>query len=324
MNNTHQNAAIELEQIHFAYGEDILFENLFLSFQKGKIHGLLGPNGAGKSTLIKIMAGLVRPTKGRIKLHGHLIHDDHSLFGKMIGLLSDQAPLYPTMSVESYLIFCAKIKKVKNINESIKALMTKLDLQHVKNKVIQTLSTGYRQRVALAQALVHQPEILILDEPTSGLDPQSAGNLRTILKEISTHHTIIFSSHLLNDVEQLCSDVTFVNEGKIIYHGDLNQMLGLGKRSNQTIYTLKINTHKKINADLILKNNKVNITAINESQTNQVELIFTTNSDQDKNDFLKELILEGYFIDELLVRKNDLENTFINLVKKPEYLRDQL
>lgn len=319
--NQKTKSAIQLEQIDFAYEQKNIFKNLSLNFQQGKIHGLLGPNGAGKSTLIKIMSGLLKPSKGEIKL---LSQDSDfssnntsyfNRFGELIGLLSDQPPLYLSLSVEDYLMFCTQIKKIKNPSQVVHDLVKKLGLESVKKSIIQSLSTGYKQRVALAQALVHNPPILILDEPTSGLDPQSAGQFRALLQELSHDHTIIFSSHILHEVEQLCSHITLVGSGKILFHGLKEQMLALNLDLKKKNFMLKIINEKKYSKESIAQGQKINILSFNEGQDACVDIVFSSGSSVDNNDFFKSLLEKDILIYEIIEKKLDLEETFLILVK---------
>lgn len=308
--------AISLEQIEFAYDQKIIFESLSLQFEKGKIHGLLGPNGAGKSTLIKLMSGLLKPSVGAVKLFGVESTDDMHIFGKTIGLLSDHAPLYPTLSVYDYLLFCAQIKKVQTPKVVITQLIEKLQLGHVQKNIIQTLSTGYRQRVALAQALVHNPAILILDEPTTGLDPESAGHLRELLIELRGEHTLIFSSHTLHEVQQICSNVTLVSSGKILFHGTKDDMLQLNKNISEKAYVLKANLPKIYSKYEVLQGTDItllNYQALNESQ---VEILFRLNTSKGMNFFLKNMIEKEISVIELVEKKHDLEEIFLQLIQK--------
>lgn len=310
--------AICLEQINFAYDQKIIFENLSLEFSRGKIHGLLGPNGAGKSTLIKIMSGLLTPNKGIVRLLDHITSESPSSFGKYIGLLSDHAPLYPTMQVQDYLMFCAQIKKLSNAQKIVDQLLEKLNLQKVRKNIIQTLSTGFRQRVSLAQALVHNPPILILDEPTSGLDPESAGQLRELMVKLAVDHTILFSSHLLHEVEQICTDVTLVNSGKIVFHGKMMDMLALNKNIKERVYQLSILVPKKFNKDELSPIPEIKVIKIQQVELDKVEIVFSAQDTTSMNHFLRSLLDKKLTVLELKEKRNDLEDIFLKLIHKKD------
>lgn len=311
---TNHVSAIELQQVSFAYSESPLFQNVTLKFEKGIIHGILGPNGAGKSTLIKILAGLLKPHIGRVLLHNQDTGDDFSLFGKSIGLLSDRPPLYPTMIVYDYLLFCAEIKKVQNPKDVVKKIIEKLDLSLVSQSVIQTLSTGYRQRVALAQALVHNPAILILDEPTSGLDPQSAANLKNVLQELSQDHTILFSSHILNEVQQLCSHITMVNRGQIVYHGQMRDMLHLGDELGSVKVKILFSSEKSVNVENVMKRLNIKKHQVQVLSDVRFEIEVYLNSLKEINSIVLQLLDQQFFIEQIIEKKHDLEESFLQLI----------
>ena len=196
------------------------------SFQvnHGSIHGFLGPNGAGKSTTMKMIAGILPPSSGSIKLFGELVHPDHLQLKNQIGLLPENAPLYLDMKVEKYLQFVARLHGVKDIKANSDKVMEELKLTDVKGRLIGNLSKGYKQRVGLAQAIVYDAPFLILDEPTNGLDPQTVVELRDFIKKLSGEKTILFSSHVLSEVEQLCDYITIIHKGKIRATGNLKEI----------------------------------------------------------------------------------------------------
>ncbi len=317
--------AIELRNITFAYGGLLVFDQMSLSFSKGEIHGILGPNGAGKSTLIKVISGLLRPAEGAVILNGQNTSDDFSLFGSQIGLLSDRPPLYSTMSVSDYLRFCAAIKKVKNVKSCVDELIKKLSLEHVANSIIQTLSTGFRQRVALAQALVHNPPILILDEPTTGLDPQSAANLRQVLLELSKNHTVLFSSHVLHEVQHLCTHTTMVNKGKIIFHGSMQQMLSLGVdvQPKMRIYKIIFSTEYLVSSEELCLLFSLKSSQIIRSSDKRIEIELSVTSIKEINSILRTIFEQNFYIEEVIEKKQDLEESFLQLITQRQFEEKQ-
>jgi ABC-2 type transport system ATP-binding protein len=195
---------------------DVSFEVL-----QGSIHGFLGPNGAGKSTTMKMIAGLLPATQGSIRLFGESISPENSILKNKIGLLPENPPLYLDMTVEKYLQFVATLHKVSNRRARVDQVMEDLSLTQVRKRIIGNLSKGFKQRVGLAQAIVYDAPFLILDEPTNGLDPQSVVELRDFIKGLAKNKTILFSSHILSEVEQLCDHITIIHEGKIRASGDI-------------------------------------------------------------------------------------------------------
>lgn len=202
---------------------------------KGSIHGFLGPNGAGKSTTMKMIAGLMPVSSGEITLMGEKVSPEKLHLKNQIGLLPENAPLYLDMPVQNYLKFVAKLHKAKNINDQVEKVMSELSLLDVRKRLIGNLSKGYRQRVGLAQAIVYDAPFLILDEPTNGLDPQSVVELREFIKRLAKEKTILFSSHILPEVEQLCDKITIIHQGRIRATGNLHEI------------------HKKFRQGLVLK-----------------------------------------------------------------------
>lgn len=212
--------AIEIQNLSKEYPGRTALKNISFAVKKGSIHGFLGPNGAGKSTTMKILSGLIPPTSGEYKAHGK------------IGFLPEHPPVYPHMSVEEYLCFVLEIYSAstksaakKNHKEIVFQVLSKTGLTDVRERLIGNLSKGYQQRVGIAQAIIHSPEIIILDEPTVGLDPVAIGDIRNLISELKKEHTILFSSHQLHDVELLCSDITLINHGKIVVSGELDTIL---------------------------------------------------------------------------------------------------
>lgn len=191
---------------------------------KGSIHGFLGPNGAGKSTTMRMIAGLMPATTGTITLFGEKVEPEKIHLKNKIGLLPENAPLYLDMTVENYLKLVGRLHSVKNLKDQVEKVMTDLSLIDVRKRLIGNLSKGFKQRVGLAQAIVYDAPFLILDEPTNGLDPQSVVELREFIKKLSVDKTILFSSHVLPEVEQLCDQITIIHQGKIRASGNLHDI----------------------------------------------------------------------------------------------------
>ena len=206
------------------YPGRVAVSNVSFSVESGSIHGFLGPNGAGKSTTMKMIAGLLPVSSGTISLFGQKVTPEDQELKNKIGLLPENAPLYLDMKVEKFLQFIAKLHGVKNIRQQVDHVMEELKLTEVKGRLIGNLSKGFKQRVGLAQALVYDAPFLILDEPTNGLDPQAVVELRDFIKKLSAKKTILFSSHVLSEVEQLCDQITIIHKGRIRASGDLAEI----------------------------------------------------------------------------------------------------
>lgn len=206
------------------FGEQTALNNINLNIKKNEIVGLLGPNGAGKSTLMKSITGVLKIETGQILFQGKDISQSPIESKKNIGFLPENNPLYQDMFVKEYLNFVANIHKIssKRVNEVIDLV----GITPEKSKKISQLSKGYKQRVGLAQAIIHQPDLLILDEPTNGLDPNQIIEIRNLIKEISHEKTIILSTHIMQEVEALCSRVILIHKGHIIQDCSIEDFKG--------------------------------------------------------------------------------------------------
>lgn len=206
---------IEVEKVSRLYGSFKAVDDVSFSIKTGEIVGLLGPNGAGKTTTMRMITGFLEPTIGNIRIDGIDITDDPKESKRKIGYMPESAPLYSDMIVEDYLDYVAAVQG-EEPSEKIPHLVSVCGLAEVMHKNISELSRGYRQRVGLAHALMHDPEILILDEPTSGLDPNQIIEVRNLIKAIGKTRTVIISTHILSEVEMLCDRVIIISHGKIV------------------------------------------------------------------------------------------------------------
>lgn len=230
------------------YGNQLVLYNVNINIGKGEIVGLLGPNGAGKSTLMKILTGYIPPTSGTSSISGHDVLFETEEVKKIVGYLPEHNPLYLDMYIKEYLEFVAGIHKLgKDTNSRIREIIEKTGLGPEQNKKIGTLSKGYRQRVGLAQALIHNPEVLILDEPTSGLDPNQLLEIRELIKGIGKEKTVILSTHIMQEVEAVCSRAIIINLGKIVADGSTTELSNVQKHD---IVTVEFETHTS--EDLLL------------------------------------------------------------------------
>ena len=206
--------SVNVKNISKFYHKKKVLDEISFDLKEGEIVGFLGPNGAGKSTLMKIICSYIKQDSGRVLVYGKDNLNEPKKIKKSIGYLSENNPLYENMYVKEFLNFIKNIhkSKISNLNNVIKLT----DINEVLNKKIETLSKGYRQRVGIAQALIHDPKLIILDEPTSGLDPHQLMKIRELLLQLSPNKCILFSSHILNELESLCDRIIIINRGKII------------------------------------------------------------------------------------------------------------
>ena len=208
--------SIEVKQLFKYYGDQAAVKDVSFTVNSGEIVGFLGPNGAGKSTTMKVITGFIPASSGEVKVCGMPVSVDSLETREKIGYLPEHNPLYLDMYVKEYLTFVGNIYKVKNVKERVEEMIKAVGLEVEQFKKIGQLSKGYRQRVGLAQAIIHDPEVLILDEPTSGLDPNQLVEIRELIKKIGKEKTVMLSTHIMQEVEAICDRVIIINKGEIV------------------------------------------------------------------------------------------------------------
>ncbi len=217
---------IEVSHLSKQYGSHPAIQDLSFTVEDGQIYGLLGPNGAGKSTIMNILTGYLAPTSGEVKVAGYSLPEQAQQAKVCVGYLPEQPPLYPEMTVQEYLNFAAELKGVKKADRKQQVLKAarRTGLEEVLPRLIRSLSKGYRQRVGIAQALLGSPKLIILDEPTVGLDPAQVIEIRKLIRELGKAHTVILSSHILSEVQAVCSQVLILSKGRLVAEGTPEQL----------------------------------------------------------------------------------------------------
>ena len=231
---------IEVSHLSKQYGSHPAIEDLSFTVEDGQIYGLLGPNGAGKSTIMNILTSYLAPTSGEVKVAGYGLPEEAQQAKACVGYLPEQPPLYPEMTVQEYLMFAAELKGVKKAQrkEQVLKAARRTGLESVLPRLIRSLSKGYRQRVGIAQALLGSPKLIILDEPTVGLDPAQVIEIRKLIQELGRAHTVILSSHILSEVQAVCSRVLILSKGKLVAEGtpeELGEKLNPGSCLRATV-----------------------------------------------------------------------------------------
>ncbi len=226
--------SIEVKNLFKFYGEQAAVKDISFSVNSGEIVGFLGPNGAGKSTTMKIITGYISASSGDVSVCGMPVSLDSLDTRQVIGYLPEHNPLYLDMYVKEYLEFVGKIYKISDVKDHVSDMVKRVGLEVEQNKKIGTLSKGYRQRVGLAQAIIHDPEVLILDEPTSGLDPNQLVEIRELIKTIGKEKTVMLSTHIMQEVEAICDRVVIINKGEIVAD-DKASTIGIDS-TIQTVY----------------------------------------------------------------------------------------
>ncbi len=223
---------IKVSNLTKKYGSNTAVDNISFEIEKGKIYGFLGPNGAGKSTTMNIITGCLAQTEGTVTVDGHDVYDEPLAAKKLIGYLPELPPLYTDMTPKEYLKFVAEAKGVKSteIGPEVERVMERTALTSVADRLIRNLSKGYRQRVGIAMALLGDPEIIILDEPTVGLDPRQIIEIRELIKSLGEDHTVILSSHILSEIQEVCEQVIIISHGRVVANDTIENICLMGNQ----------------------------------------------------------------------------------------------
>lgn len=224
---------IEVRKLTKSFGSFLALDDVSFTVQKGQIVGFLGANGAGKTTTMDIMTGCLGPDRGEVTIDGDTLSESPVAVKSKLGYLPDDPPLYKEMRVEDYLRYVGQLHQLggEELERKLAAIITKLDLSDVKHRIIGQLSKGYRQRVGLAQALIHEPQVLILDEPTDGLDPNQMVQIRQLIASLKGEHTILYCSHILSEVQSLCDEIIIIDKGRIIEQGTYEAIINKAGQS---------------------------------------------------------------------------------------------
>jgi ABC-2 type transport system ATP-binding protein len=226
---------IEVQDLTKRYGSITAVNSISFTAKPGQVTGFLGPNGAGKTTTMRMLTGFLPPTSGKALVAGHDVFDASMEVRKRVGYLPENVPLYRDMTALGYLMYIGEIRGVPNRRAKALETLERVALVHRANSRIRTLSKGMRQRVGLAQALLHDPEVLILDEPTIGLDPLQVLELRDLVRELGRSHTVLFSTHILSEAEQVCDSVVIINRGTIVAEGSPTELRNTLERGGRVL-----------------------------------------------------------------------------------------
>ena len=229
--NNNNKPLIEIKSLDKRFGTIHAVRGISFSIRKGEVLGFLGPNGAGKSTTMKMVTGFLEPTSGTIYVSGHDITDEPIEAKKKIGYLPEGAPLYGEMTVISFLNFIADVRGMTGSykDKRIEEVIEKINLQSVRHQTLETLSKGFKRRVGVAQAILHDPEILIMDEPTDGLDPNQKHEVRTLIQEMASDKAIIISTHILEEVDAVCTRAIIIASGQLLFDGTPAELMARSK-----------------------------------------------------------------------------------------------
>jgi ABC-2 type transport system ATP-binding protein len=312
---------IDVKHVTRLYGRVMAVNDVSFQVEKGEILGFLGPNAAGKTTTMRVITTYLPATSGTATIAGFDVHEQSMEVRKRIGYLPENPPLYPEMRVRDYLDFVAKIKGVdpRARKKAVEEAMKKTAIDNVSERVIKTLSKGYRQRVGLAQALVHNPDVLILDEPTIGLDPKQIIEVRELIKGLAGNHTIILSTHILPEASKLCERVVIIDKGRIVAEetpDNLTRKLGGAQRMSVTIGGPAADVKTRLSSlSGILKVNEVDKEKNTDITTFQVE----SAPEGDIRPLLAKTVVDSnWSLYEMKPEGLSLEDVFLQLTTKEE------
>jgi len=303
------NELVRVTGLNRMYGNHCAVSNIDLVLHKGEVLGLLGPNGAGKSTTMQMLTGNLSPTSGEIKINGIDMLDDPQAAKRAIGYLPEQPPVYRDMTVKEYLSYCAMLRDVPKADRAsaVDSAMQRCSLNDVANRLIANLSKGFQQRVGIAQAILHNPKVVILDEPTVGLDPIQIKEIRHLIRELGNDHSVILSTHILPEVQAVCDRVQIINQGKTVFSDTFEQ---LAKRQSAPVLMVGFDSA----ADDMLSALKSldDISRVEKAGKNRFKVEF---NDQLKPSLITRLANEkNWQLTELTPQSETLEQIFMNLI----------
>ena len=302
-------ATIEIKNITKLYGAQKALDDVSLQIDKGEVVGLLGPNGAGKSTLMKIITSFIPPSSGSVFVKGYDVEEDSLEIRKIVGYLPENNPLYTDMYIKEYLMFVLRIyKHIKNADKVVQDVIELTGLGPEQKKKISALSKGYRQRVGLAQALIHDPEILILDEPTSGLDPNQLLEIRQIITELGKEKTVILSTHIMQEVEAVCDRVVIIDKGKIVANDTTKNLSKLVGSTMQ----FRVEFKEKLNEKQLLQ--IPHVSNVTNSGAN-IWLIETRGNKDIRQEIFQFAVANNYNVLSLSQNEQNMEDVFRRLTK---------
>jgi len=308
---------IEVENLSKHYGPTLAVSGVSFNVQKGEVLGFLGPNGAGKTTTMRVITGFFPPTSGKVRVAGYDVVDEPLQAKRHTGYLPESPPVYPDMTVVEYLAFVARIKGLSRgvIKTRLDEIVERCAVGNVRHRQIGKLSKGYRQRVGLAQALIHNPDVLVLDEPTAGLDPKQIIETRELIKGLAGQHTVILSTHILPEVSKTCQRVVVINAGQIVAVGTPNELM----RRLQGFETVLVTVEGPA-AAIIEKFQRVDgVNWVEPRESHDARVTLEVHSEKDKDvraELARATVESGWKLYELKTSGLSLEEIFLKLTTK--------
>lgn len=317
---------IEVDQLTKTYGSIAAIKDVTFTVEPGEILGFLGPNGAGKTTTMRILTGYLPATEGTARIAGKDVHTDSMAVRQSIGYLPETPPLYPEMTVEGFLNFVARIKGVSAGDRptQITSAIERCNLEAKRKTIIRKLSKGFRQRVGIAQAIVHNPPVIVLDEPTVGLDPRQIIEVRNLIKRLAGEHTIILSTHILPEVSATCDRITIINQGEIIATDSPENLVE--RLTGQDGYWVELRSDME--KGIALLQSIPGVTAVKAMKTEELPSghfrfeVATRSEDDLGSEIAARVVNQGFELFELTRNRASLEDVFINLTTQEKLVVD--
>ena len=304
---------IEADHLYRYYGNHCAVDDVTFKLAKGEVLGFLGPNGAGKTTTMQMLCGNLAPSAGQIKINGFDLLDQPGYAKRSLGYLPDTPPLYKELSVQEFLRYCAQLHSIAPpaVVQAINQAKERCGLVEVSDRLITHLSKGYQQRVGIAQAILHNPEVIILDEPTVGLDPIQIREIRSLIRELGQDHGVILSTHILTEVQESCTHVQIIHQGRLI----LNETIaGLNRQMNTG--TLQVSTRLAPDTNALLA--ITGVSAIETIGGNRFRIHHSTTCNPTEQ-LAEKIIAAGWGLQELTPIKRSMEDIFITLTQEQKH-----
>lgn len=304
------NSIVKAENLSHRYTIQWAIRNINLEIAQKGVYGLLGANGSGKSTVMNIICGILKQSDGNAYISGISIDRNPVEAKKHIGFLPQSAPLHPDLTVQEYLTYAAGLRLMpdKAVSKAVDKAMERCDIRHFRKRLIRNLSGGYKQRVGIAQAIVHDPEFIVLDEPTNGLDPNQILGVRKLIKEIAEEHTVLLSTHILQEVQATCEHIWMINEGSMVFSGTIEEFDNYLIPSSLTVVLMSPPTIEELKQIRGVEN----VMSINHNSFR----IYFKDADEAIEEIVKKSVENEWHLRDIRIEKNSMDSVFAALSKK--------
>mgnify|MGYP000953193310 CR=1 FL=1 len=306
------NSIVKAENLSHRYTIQWAIRNINLEIDQKGVYGLLGANGSGKSTIMNIICGILKQSDGNVYISGISVDRNPVEAKKHIGFLPQSAPLHPDLTVQEYLTYAAGLRLMpdKAVSKAVDKAMERCDIRHFRKRLIRNLSGGYKQRVGIAQAIVHDPEFIVLDEPTNGLDPNQILGVRKLIKEIAEEHTVLLSTHILQEVQATCEHIWMINEGSMVFSGTIEEFDNYLIPSSLTVVLMSPPTIEELKQIRGVEN----VMSINHNSFR----IYFKDADEAIEEIVKKSVENEWHLRDIRIEKNSMDSVFAELSKKSE------